>query len=152
MTATPPGKPHSPAPSGKGSGSGKRSEDEQTRVFYSRFLGWLVLAIILGYAGLQMPLPWRLLSVAAGLFGVVGGVVLFIQSLRRKLSAIVLIGAVLVTLTCALFLLTASMQLIFWDASAGFEECMRAAVTQRAVDRCYSDYEEDMLSVIPGMP
>ena len=65
MTATPPGKPHSPAPSGKGSGAEKRSGAEQTRVFYSRFLGWLVLAIILGYAGLQMPLPWRLLSVPA---------------------------------------------------------------------------------------
>lgn len=126
--------------------------DEETRLFYSRFLGWLILAIVLGYAGLQMPLPWRLLSVAAGLFGVVGGVVLFVQCLRRKLSAVVLIGAVLVTVCCGLFLLTASLQLIFWDASAGFEECMRTAVTQRALDRCYSNYEEDMLSVLPGLP
>ena len=152
VTATPPGKPHSPAPSGKGSGPGKRSGDEQTRVFYSRFLGWLVLAIIVAYAGLQMPLPWRLMTLVAALIGVVGGVVLLVHCIRRKLSSLILIGAVMVTLSCSFFLVTAGVQTIFWEASATFDECMRSALTERSLNHCYSQYEQDIFSSIPGVP
>lgn len=152
MSAMPPNGGHSSTRSRREPGSQRPTADEETRSFYSRFLGWLMLAIILGYAGLQMPLPWRLLTVAAGLFGVAGGVVLFVQCLRRNLSAMVLIGAVLATLCCGLFLFVGGLQVIFWDASAAFEECLSTAVTQRAVDSCYNDYEQDVLSLIPGMP
>lgn len=152
MSATPPPGPPTRPPSSGGSGSDKLSSEDQTRIFYSRFLGWLVLAIILAYTGLQLPLPWRLLTVVAGLVGVVGGVVLFVQAVRKKLSAVVLVGAVLATLSCGMFLLTAGTQTIFWEASQAYEECTRAAVTERSLDRCFSEYEQDVFSVFPNAP
>ena len=152
MSATPPQNDRAGSRSPRGSRSEKPPADEEQQAYYSRFLGWLVLAIIVGYAGLQMPLPWRLLTLAASLFGVVGGVVLFVQSLRRKLSLVVTFGAALVTLSCGLFLLIAGVQVVFWEASDAFDTCVRSAVTERALDRCYSEYEQDVLSLIPGVP
>lgn len=148
MSATPPQNGHTAS---RGGGGSSQDEADQ-RVYYSRFVGWLVLAVILAYAGLQMPLPWRLLTIAAGLIGVVGAVVLFVQALRKKLSAAMVICAVAVVLCCGLFVFTAGMQVTFWPASEAFETCMRHAVTQRALDQCYNDYEQDIFSLIPGMP
>lgn len=129
-----------------------RSElDEQTRRFYSRFIGWLLLALIIGYAGLQMPLPWRLVTIAACLAGVVGAAVLLVQSIRKKLPATVLLGAVIFLVSCGFFLLSAGMQAIFWDASVMFDDCMRSAVTERAASRCFDEYEQNMLGSVPGM-
>lgn len=152
MSSTPPpGQPSGPSKNGSSDPKLPPAE-EASRIYYSRFLGWLVLAIIVAYAGLQMPLPWRVMTLLAALIGVVGGVVLFVQSLRRKLSAVVLIGAVLVTLSCGLFLATAGMQTIFWEASATFDECMRSALTQRSVNECFSQYEDEIFSSLTGAP
>ncbi|MGO1524369.1 MAG: hypothetical protein ACTHWO_05310 [Nesterenkonia sp.] len=152
MSSTPPhGQPS--GPSKPSSPDPKRpTAEEEKRSYYSQFLGWLVLAIIVAYAGMQMPLPWRLMTLAAALVGVVGGVVLFVHCIRRKLSAVVLIGAVLVTLSCGLLLTTAGMQTIFWEASVSFDECMRSALTQRSMDQCTSQYEEEIFSSISGVP
>lgn len=152
MGATPPPE-RSPSPSEPG-GPGRRrpTADETARIFYSRLLGWLMLAMIVAYAGLQMPLPWRVMTVLAALIGVVGGVVLFVQCIRRKLPGLVLIGAVLVTLSCGLFLTAAGVQTIFWEASATFDECMRAALTQRSANHCSSQYQDDIFSSLTGAP
>lgn len=125
--------------------------DEETRRSYSRFIGWLLLVLIIAYAGLQMPLPWRLVTIAASLAGVVGAVVLLVQSIRRKLPAVMLIGAVIFLLCCGFFLFTAGMQAIFWEASVQFDDCLRSAVTERASARCFDEYEQDMLGTIPGL-
>lgn len=138
-----------PSP-GQSSGPRRPPADESTRIFYSRLLGWLVLAMIVAYAGLQMPMPWRVMTVIVGGLGVVGGVVLFVSCIRRRLSTLVLIGSVLVTLSCGLFLIVAGAQTLFWEASVAFDECVRSAVTQRSVNHCYSQYEQDILSSIPG--
>ncbi|WP_300343648.1 hypothetical protein [Nesterenkonia sp.] len=149
MTATPP--PSGPAAGSSGSRP-RPPADEDTQRYYSRFLGWLVLAIILGYAGLQFPLPWRAVTVLASAAGLVGAVVLFIHCVRRRLSALMLIGAVMVSLCCGTFLVSAGAQLVFWEASAEFESCLNSAVTQRATDQCLDDYEQNIVSSIPGMP
>lgn len=152
MGATPPpGQPSGPSEPGR-SAPHRPAAHEATRIFYSRFLGWLVLAIIVAYAGLQMPLPWRLMTLVAALIGVVGGVVLLVHCIRRKLSSLILIGAVMVTLSCSFFLVTAGVQTIFWEASATFDECMRSALTERSLNHCYSQYEQDIFSSIPGVP
>lgn len=152
MGAAPPPE-RSSGPSQPGGPNRRRHPaDETARIYYSRFLGWLILAIIVAYVGLQMPLPWRVMTALAALIGVVGGLVLFVQCIRRKLPALVLIGAVLVTLSCGLFLATAGMQLIFWEASATFDECMRSALTQRSVNDCSTQYQDDIFSSLTGAP
>jgi hypothetical protein len=155
MSATPPpGQPTTPpTPSPvKPSKKTERPElDDDTRQSYARIIGWLVLALVIAYAGLQMPLPWRLATIAASLVGVTVAVFLLVRSIRRKLPVTIMVGA-LVFVTCfGFFLFTAGLQAIFWEASVQFDECLRSSVTERTTQRCYDTYEQDMLDSIPGL-
>lgn len=154
MSATPPpGQPTTPpTPNPVKPPKKERPElDDDTRRSYSRIIGWLVLALIIAYAGLQMPLPWRLVTIAASLAGVSVAVILLVRSIRRRLPVTIMVGA-LIFITCFGFLLfSAGFQAIFWDASVQFDECLRSAVTERATQRCYDTYEQNMLDSIPGL-
>lgn len=125
--------------------------DESTFRFYGRFTGWLVLALLLSYLGLQLPLPWRLLALVAGLLGVVGAVILLVQCFRKKLPVMMHISAIAALLCCGIFTFTATSQAIFWQATVDFEECRASALTERSMDRCLLDYEDGMMSSIPGL-
>lgn len=117
---------------------------------YARMTLWLLLAVIVSYAGLQAPLPYRLVAVAAGLAGVAGGIILVVQSLRRKLSVLMLISGMVSVLACGMFAGTASVQALFWNATVEFDECQASALTERSMNRCFVEYEENMLDSVPS--
>lgn len=117
---------------------------------HARLMGWLVLAIIVAYGAFQLPLPWRLLSLAAGVAGVAGGIVLIVRCVKDKTPALFWISAVLVIICCGMFALLGAMQAMFWDASVIFDQCRVTAVTERGMARCFSEYQENMLSSVPG--
>lgn len=125
--------------------------DEKTFRFYGRFTGWLVLALLVSYLGLQLPLPWRLLAVVAGLFGLIGGIVLLVQCFRRRLPLMMHISAIAAILCCGLFTFAAGSQAIFWQATVDFDQCQASALTERSMERCLLDYEDGMTSSIPGL-
>jgi hypothetical protein len=125
--------------------------DEKTFRFYGRFTGWLVLALLLSYIGLQLPLPWRLIALIAGVAGVAGGVVLLVQCFRKKLPVMMHISAIAAVLCCGVFGFTAASQAIFWDATAEFDDCRSSALTERSMDRCLLEYEDGMLRSVPGL-
>lgn len=135
----------------KGNNRDPQGEAEALRN-YSKYLGWLVLAIIVAYAGLQLPLPWRIVTILAGLIGLVGSIMLFIRCVRHRLPAMIYISSIVTASCCVFFLLTASTQAVFWEASVTFDDCLDAAVTDRAENLCYTEYEEDIMSSIPGIP
>ncbi|TLP74091.1 hypothetical protein [Nesterenkonia sphaerica] len=155
MSATPPpGQPTTPPPPKPQQPSQKKQRpelDDDASRSYARLIGWLVLALVIAYAGLQMPLPWRLVTIAASVVGVSVAVFLLVRSIRRRLPVTLMVGA-LVFVTCfGFFLLTAAFQAVFWEASVQFDECLRSAVTERSTARCYDTYEQDMLNSIPGL-
>ncbi|MDZ5078988.1 hypothetical protein [Nesterenkonia sp. HG001] len=125
--------------------------DQETFRRYARFTGWLVVALIVAYIGLQAPLPYRLLAVAAGFVGLIGGVVLLVQAIRRRLPALILVSALAAIVCCGMFAATASAQVVFWGATAEFDQCRANALTERSMTQCYLDYEDQMLTTIPGM-
>lgn len=152
MSSTDPQHHASPGSPDTQAGKNPTPLSDDARRFYAQWTGWLVLAIVIGYAGLQMPLPWRIVTAVAALAGITGGIALFVQAIRRRLSALTLASAVAVTLCCGVFLVSAGTQLLFWEASAAYDACLSSAVTERATDRCYSDYEDAVMSSIPGVP
>ena len=125
--------------------------DESTFRFYGRFTGWLVLALLLSYLGLQLPLPWRLLAVVAGLVGFIGGIILLVQCFRKRLPLMMHISAIAALLCCGIFTFTAGSQAIFWEATVDFDDCQASALTERSMDRCLLEYEDGMMSSIPGL-
>ncbi|WP_156837330.1 hypothetical protein [Nesterenkonia alba] len=165
MSASPPpGQPNQPVlppvvpPPGKNSADPRRGnprqKDPQQQAadarYASRFLGWLVLAIILAWGGFQLPLPWKIITPVAALAGIATAVVLFIQCVRRRLPVFIYIATVLATVCCGFFLLIGGFQLVFWEATAEFDACRETAVTDRALRQCAVDYEQRVISSIPG--
>lgn len=123
----------------------------ETFAFYGRFTGWLLLALILSYIGLQLPLPYRLLAVVAGLAGVAGAIALLVQSIRRKLPLLMYISACAVLICCGMFALVGGAQTMFWQATSEFDECRDLALTDSSLNQCFVDYEDNMLTSIPGL-
>lgn len=159
MSVTPPHQEQpKDGPSAGGPDGGKpgrrRAADLEPETFrrYARFTGWLVLALIVAYIGLQAPLPYRLLAVVAGLAGTAGGVVLLVQAIRKRLPALIHVSAAAAILCCGIFAATATAQAMFWGATAEFDECRANALTERSMTQCHLDYEDAMLTSIPGMP
>lgn len=159
MSVTPPQQqPPQNGSAGGGPDGGKpgrrRAVDLEPETFrrYARFTGWLVLALIVSYIGLQAPLPYRLLAVVAGLVGTAGGVILLVQAIRKKLPALMHVSAAAAIVCCGLFAATATAQALFWGATVEFDQCRSHALTERSMTQCYLDYEDDMLTTIPGLP
>ncbi|WP_150461912.1 hypothetical protein [Nesterenkonia ebinurensis] len=156
MSATPPpGQPTTPPVPRPDKTAKDRKDrpkfDDETRRFYSRFIGWLILALIIGYAGLQMPLPWRLVTIAASLAGLAGAVVLLVHAIRKKLVMSTTVASVIFIVCFGFFLFSASFQAVFWEASVQFDQCLRSAVTERSTQACYDEYEQNMFDSIPGI-
>lgn len=117
---------------------------------YARMTLWLLLAVIVSYAALQAPLPYRVLAILAGLAGVGGGIYLLVQSLRKKLSVFMVLSGLITVLACGMFAGTATAQALFWDATVEFDQCREAALTERSMNRCYSEYEDNMRDSLPS--
>lgn len=138
--------------SGSGRGRSKVTElDQETFRKYARRTGWLLLVLIVAYIGLQLPLPYRLIAVVAGLAGVVGGVLLLISCFRRRLPLLMHISAIAAILCCGMFSFTGGAQVLFWGATAEFDQCRSQALTERSMNQCYLDYEENMITSVPGI-
>lgn len=115
--------------------------------------GWIravVLLVLLAYVTASVPLPWKIASVAFGVAGVVCGVVASVKVLRRKLPGILRITIPLATLACLLFTLSTSTQVIFYEATAEYEQCLADTVTDRSQAQCQRDYEQQ-LSTFQGV-
>lgn len=126
--------------------------DPETLRRHARFTGWLILALIVSYLGLQLPLPYRLLAVVAGMAGAVGAVILLIRCIRHRLPAMITVSATAALVCCGIFGVTASAQALFWGATVEFDQCRDQALTERSLAQCYVEYEESMLTTIPGLP
>ncbi|GAB3850365.1 hypothetical protein [Nesterenkonia populi] len=146
MTTTPPsgGQPGTTtSPSGAPAG-GQRSPEKLRADL--KWLGWGMLAVVIAWGTAQLPLPYKLLAVAAGLAGIALGVLMLVRSVRVKAGAMMHLAAVFTGLCCGLLGISAGAQALFWEATAEFEACTERAVTDRAHNQCLQDYEDSMLS------
>lgn len=158
---TTPQPPEGEAPNGDDHGDGENGTgrkrrkvtelDQETFRKYARRTGWLLLMLIVSYIGLQLPLPYRLLAVVVGLAGIVSGILLLISCFRRRLPVLMHISAVAAILCCGMFSFTAGAQALFWGATEEFDQCRAQALTERSMNQCYLDYEENMITSVPGM-
>lgn len=128
-----------------------REEDAAARL--AAVSGWVravVLLVILAYLFASAALPWKIASVAFGVAGVVCGVVASVKVLRRKLPGILRITIPLATLACLAFTLSTSTQVIFYQPTADYEQCLAESVTDRSLAQCKHDYEQK-LSTFQGV-
>lgn len=115
--------------------------------------GWiraLVLFVLLSYLLSSVVLPWKIASVAFGLAGIVAGIIASVKVFRRKLPGILRITLPLATLACLLFTVSTSTQVLFYQPTAEYEQCMADTVTDRSQAQCKHDYDQK-LSTLQGV-
>lgn len=117
---------------------------------FSRAL--LQFAILLGasFVTTFLQLPFRLVSVAFALVAAVWGAVAVVRFWKKDIAhnqlAVFVMGVV-----AALFMaaMTGS-SLARWDIDMTYQNCVSQAVTQQAKARCFTAYESDLKSLLPG--
>lgn len=126
------------------------AEEESAAERLAAVSGWIravVLLVVLAYAFSALALPWKVGSVVFGVAGVVCGIVATVKVLRRKLPGILRITIPLATLACLLFTLSTSTQVIFYQPTAEYEQCLQDTVTDRSQAQCKHDYEQKLSSL-----
>lgn len=115
--------------------------------------GWVravVLLVVLAYLTSSVDLPWKIAAVAFGWAGVVCGIIASVKVLRRKLPGVLRITVPLATLACLLFTISTSTQVLFYQPTAEYEQCLADTVTDRSQAQCKQDYEQK-LSTFQGV-
>lgn len=101
---------------------------------------WLVAALLATYLGLSLPLPYK---ITAPVFAVVA-IVVVLRVLRlasRERHAVLAWIVGIVGMLGAIFYGgAATVQIILWDATVQYEQCISQALTDTAQTRCESEY------------
>ncbi|WP_049829408.1 hypothetical protein [Arthrobacter sp. RIT-PI-e] len=130
---------------------GKEPEDATTaraesarlwlRVFLLSLLGALLTS--------GLPLPWKVLGLALGLFALTAGVVALVKAVRADLPRF-LVVTVCLGLFAALFMTAGSgASVILWPVTQQYETCQAEALTLRAERQC-EDELRDLGGLLPG--
>ncbi|QCU78743.1 hypothetical protein E7744_11760 [Citricoccus sp. SGAir0253] len=112
-------------------------------------LVWLAGMLVLTYLSSVLVLPWKVVSLGFALAGIAVGVLALVRTARIASPWVLRMAAAAGLVGCALFGFVAAAQVVFWDATTSFERCTDGALTERAVQRCGSEYAEH-LGGIPG--
>ncbi|MGW9552562.1 hypothetical protein ACWG8W_16090 [Citricoccus zhacaiensis] len=112
---------------------------------------WVAGMLLLTYLSSVLTLPWKAVSLAFALAGLVWGVVALVRTAHVKSPWVLRFATAAAMAGCAMFGFVASAQIIFWDATEQFEECTSSALTDRALENCSSTYTEQLGgTALPG--
>lgn len=110
----------------------------------------VVLFVLLAYLLSSVVLPWKIASVVFGVAGIFCGVVATVKVFRRKLPGVLRVTLPLATVACLLFTISTATQVLFYQPTADYEQCMADTVTQRSQAQCKHDYDQK-LSTFQGV-
>ncbi|WP_344225678.1 hypothetical protein [Citricoccus alkalitolerans] len=112
---------------------------------------WVAGMLLLTYLSSVLTLPWKAVSLAFALAGLVWGVVALVRTAHVKSPWVLRFATAAAMAGCAMFGFVASAQIIFWDATEQFEECTSSALTDRALENCSSTYTDQLGgTALPG--
>lgn len=129
---------------------GARDESTST-TRQRRLLGALTIALLASWLLMSAPLPYSLLSGVAGLVAFVLLVPLIITAFREGRRGMAIFSAVVGVPATLLIVLGTVTSLLFYGPTAEREECVRAAITERAQSQCKQDAQESMTDWVTGL-
>lgn len=104
----------------------------------------MILGLVLSSGPLLLPLPWKLVTLGGVALTLVFAVIIFVRTARRRGSfgplVIALIGAGMAAFSAVVVI----AQIVFWDQTAAFEQCMSEALTDSAVARCEAEFTDGL--------
>lgn len=101
---------------------------------------WLVAALVATYAGLALPLPYKVIAPVFALAAVVASVRIFRLASRGEHTMLVWLAGTAGLLGALFYGGVATSQIILWEPTATYEHCLAEALTETAYARCDADY------------
>ena len=116
-----------------------------------RLLGALTIALLASWLLMMAPLPYSLLSGAAGLVALVLLIPLIVSAFRSGRRGMAIFSAAVGVPATLLIVLGTVTSLLFYGPTAEREECVSTAITERAKSQCTQDMQDSMTDWITGL-
>lgn len=101
---------------------------------------WIVAALIATYAGLALPLPYKVLAPVFALAAVVAAIRLFRLASKGEQTMLVWLAGTAGLLGALFYGGVATSQIILWEPTAQYEQCLAEALTDSALAQCETEY------------
>lgn len=101
---------------------------------------WLVAALVATYAGLALPLPYKIIAPVFALAAVIASVRIFRLASKGEHTMLVWLAGTAGLLGALFYGGVATSQIILWEPTAAYEHCLSQALTETAFARCEADY------------
>lgn len=101
---------------------------------------WLVAALVATYAGLALPLPYKVIAPVFALAAVIVSVRIFRLAAKGQHTMLVWLAGTAGLLGALFFGGVATSQIILWQPTAAYEQCLAEALTDTARVQCQAQY------------
>lgn len=105
---------------------------------------WLVAALIAVYGGLMLPLPYKVIAPVFALAAVVAAIRVFRLASKGQHSMLVWFAGTVGLLGALFYGVIASAQIILWEPTVQYEQCLAQALTDTSQAQCESDYSASL--------
>ncbi|HEY4536036.1 MAG TPA: hypothetical protein VIG71_08710 [Enteractinococcus sp.] len=101
---------------------------------------WLVAALVATYAGLALPLPYKVVAPIFALTAVILAIRIFRLASKGQHTMLVWLAGTAGLLGAIFYGGVATSQIILWEPTATYEDCLAEALTDTAQLKCEQAY------------
>jgi len=105
---------------------------------------WLGAALIGTYMGMSLPLPYKVVAPMLALVAVVAAIRVLRLARAQDYAVVVWVAGIASLLGALVFGGIATAQIVFWEATRQYEQCMAQALTTSSEAQCESDYSRSL--------
>ncbi|GAA4480724.1 hypothetical protein GCM10023190_25780 [Enteractinococcus fodinae] len=105
---------------------------------------WLVAALLATYAGVVLPLPYKVIAPVFALAAVVAAIRVFRLASKGQHSMLVWFVGTVGLLGALFYGGVATSQIILWEPTQRYEQCMAQALTDTRQAQCESQYSASL--------
>ena len=105
---------------------------------------WLVAALLATYAGAVLPLPYKVIAPLFALAALVAAIRVFRMASQGQHTMLVWLAGTVGVLGALFYGGVATSQIILWEPTQRYEQCMAQALTDTRQAQCESQYSASL--------
>lgn len=105
---------------------------------------WLVAALLATYAGAVLPLPYKVIAPLFALAALVAAIRVFRMASQGQHTMLVWLAGTIGVLGALFYGGVATSQIILWEPTHQYEQCMAQALTDTRQAQCESQYSASL--------
>lgn len=105
---------------------------------------WIVAALVATYAALALPLPYKVIAPVFALAALVLSIRVFRLASKVRNTVLVWLAGTAGLIGALFYGSVAISQIIMWQPTQDYEQCMAEALTETAVEDCETQYSENL--------